>query len=226
MLGALPRPAPPPRRRPRRSSRTRSRSCCATRRRHRSRPAGSPATSSCHGQTVPAGSKVVLLTASAGRDEREYPDPDRFDVGRELERHVTFGYGIHFCLGAALGRDWAVGHAQLVGDREASSRGRVRGGADRHARGDGRRGRCCGRRGGGATGPHGATSGRSSAGPLVRAATRPRRCRARAPARRSSPPGASPTPEEIRGDFHSVRAARLSRAGPPGARYRVTARGT
>jgi cytochrome P450 len=57
-----------------------------------------------HGQTVPAGAKMLLLTGSAGRDEREYADPDRFDVGRKLERHVTFGYGIHFCLGASLAR--------------------------------------------------------------------------------------------------------------------------
>ena len=57
-----------------------------------------------HGQTVPAGSKMLLLTGSAGRDEREYPDPDRFDVERTFDRHVTFGYGIHFCLGASLAR--------------------------------------------------------------------------------------------------------------------------
>lgn len=57
-----------------------------------------------HGQTVPAGSKILLLTGSAGRDEREYSDPDRFDVGRKIDRHLTFGYGIHFCLGAALAR--------------------------------------------------------------------------------------------------------------------------
>jgi cytochrome P450 len=57
-----------------------------------------------HGQIVPTGARMLLLTGSAGRDEREYPDPDRFDVGRKLERHVTFGYGIHFCLGASLAR--------------------------------------------------------------------------------------------------------------------------
>lgn len=57
-----------------------------------------------HGQIVPAGSKILLLTGSAGRDEREYPEPDRFDVQRKIERHVTFGYGIHFCLGASLAR--------------------------------------------------------------------------------------------------------------------------
>jgi cytochrome P450 len=59
---------------------------------------------SWHGVDVPAGSKVALLTGSAGRDERKYPDPDRFDVERRFDRHVTFGYGIHFCLGASLAR--------------------------------------------------------------------------------------------------------------------------
>ena len=57
-----------------------------------------------HGQCVPAGSKMLLITGSAGRDEREYAAPDRFDVERAIERHVTFGYGIHFCLGASLAR--------------------------------------------------------------------------------------------------------------------------
>jgi cytochrome P450 len=57
-----------------------------------------------YGTAVPRGSRMVLLTGSAGRDEREYPDPDRFDVERTIERHVTFGFGIHFCLGASLAR--------------------------------------------------------------------------------------------------------------------------
>ena len=57
-----------------------------------------------YGTVVPRGSRMVLLTGSAGRDEREYPDPDRFDVDRGIERHVTFGFGIHFCLGASLAR--------------------------------------------------------------------------------------------------------------------------
>lgn len=57
-----------------------------------------------HGVTIPANSKVLLLTGSAGRDERRFPDADRFDVTRHFERHVSFGYGIHFCLGAALAR--------------------------------------------------------------------------------------------------------------------------
>jgi cytochrome P450 len=57
-----------------------------------------------HGQVVPRGSKLALLTGSAGRDEREYDEPDRFDVTRTIDRHVTFGYGIHYCLGASLAR--------------------------------------------------------------------------------------------------------------------------
>jgi cytochrome P450 len=57
-----------------------------------------------HGGVVPAGSKVLLLTGSAGRDERVFPDAHRFDVHRRFEHHVSFGYGIHFCLGAALAR--------------------------------------------------------------------------------------------------------------------------
>ena len=56
-----------------------------------------------HGSVVPESSTILLLTGSAGRDERQYEDPDRFDVGRKVP-HVSFGYGIHFCLGAALAR--------------------------------------------------------------------------------------------------------------------------
>ena len=55
-----------------------------------------------HGQTVSAGSIMVLLNGSANRDDREFPDADRFDVHREIAHHLSFGYGIHFCLGAAL----------------------------------------------------------------------------------------------------------------------------
>ena len=57
-----------------------------------------------HGQVVPEGSILSLLTASANRDDRAFPDPDRFDIHRKIDRHVTFGYGIHFCLGANLAR--------------------------------------------------------------------------------------------------------------------------
>lgn len=57
-----------------------------------------------HGQVIPADSKVLLLTGSAGRDERVYRDPDRFDIHRRFDQHVSFGIGPHFCLGAALAR--------------------------------------------------------------------------------------------------------------------------
>ena len=57
-----------------------------------------------YGQTVPAGSVMVLLNASANRDEREFDDPDRFDILRKAQRHLSFGYGLHFCLGAHLAR--------------------------------------------------------------------------------------------------------------------------
>ena len=57
-----------------------------------------------YGTEIPAGSRVLMLTGSAGRDERAFPDADRFDIHRHFDQHVTFGYGIHFCLGAALAR--------------------------------------------------------------------------------------------------------------------------
>jgi len=57
-----------------------------------------------HGQRVPKGSTMVLLNASANRDERRFDDPDRFDIHRDIGRHLAFGYGIHFCLGAHLAR--------------------------------------------------------------------------------------------------------------------------
>jgi cytochrome P450 len=68
-----------------------------------------------HGVDIPAGSKVLLVTGAAGRDEREYPDPDRFDVDRQATRHVSFGHGAHFCLGAALARvEGRVGIAETL----------------------------------------------------------------------------------------------------------------
>ena len=57
-----------------------------------------------YGQVVPAGSAMLLLTASGNRDERRFPDADRFDVHRKIDHHLAFGYGIHFCLGSALAR--------------------------------------------------------------------------------------------------------------------------
>ncbi len=57
-----------------------------------------------HGRVVPEGSALLLLTASANRDERKFPDADRFDIHRAIDRQLAFGYGIHFCLGSALAR--------------------------------------------------------------------------------------------------------------------------
>jgi cytochrome P450 len=57
-----------------------------------------------HGQTVPEGSAILLLPGSANRDDRHFPDGDRFDIHRKENLHMTFGMGIHFCMGAALAR--------------------------------------------------------------------------------------------------------------------------
>jgi cytochrome P450 len=58
-----------------------------------------------YGQTVPAGSAIMLLRGSANRDHRAFPpDGDVFDIHRKAGHHLAFGYGIHFCLGAALAR--------------------------------------------------------------------------------------------------------------------------
>jgi cytochrome P450 len=57
-----------------------------------------------HGQTVPAGSAILLLTAAGNRDERRFADADQFDIHRKIDHHLAFGYGIHFCLGSALAR--------------------------------------------------------------------------------------------------------------------------
>lgn len=78
-----------------------------------------------HGRTVPEGSAMLLLVAAANRDERRHEDPDRFDIHRRDVQHLTFGRGVHFCLGASLARlearvaleevlkrfpDWEVDH--------------------------------------------------------------------------------------------------------------------
>jgi len=91
-----------------------------------------------HGRTIPADSKVLLLTGSAGRDERVYPEADRFDIHRRFDQHLSFGYGVHFCLGAALARlegrvaleetlrrfpGWEVDHARAVRLHTSTVRG-------------------------------------------------------------------------------------------------------
>jgi cytochrome P450 len=57
-----------------------------------------------HGQMVPAGSAMLLINGSANRDDRKFPDGDRFDIYRDIDHHLSFGYGLHFCLGANLAR--------------------------------------------------------------------------------------------------------------------------
>ena len=58
-----------------------------------------------YGQSIPAGDIMLLLTGSAGRDERKFgPTADEFDIHRDIGQHLTFGYGIHFCLGSHLAR--------------------------------------------------------------------------------------------------------------------------
>jgi cytochrome P450 len=56
------------------------------------------------GQTVPEGSAILFLVGAANRDDRRFPDGDRFDIHRDAPSHLAFGYGPHFCLGAALAR--------------------------------------------------------------------------------------------------------------------------
>ena len=53
---------------------------------------------------IAAGESVLLSYVSGNRDEDVFADPFRFDVGRDPNKHIAFGYGVHFCLGAALAR--------------------------------------------------------------------------------------------------------------------------
>lgn len=91
-----------------------------------------------HGHVVPEGSVMLLLNGSANRDERRFPDGDRFDIHRDAGHHVSFGYGLHFCLGAALARlegrvaldevlkrwsHWEVDHDSAVQARTSTVRG-------------------------------------------------------------------------------------------------------
>ena len=56
------------------------------------------------GVDIAKGESVYLAYVSGNRDEEVFTDPFRFDVGRDPNKHVAFGYGVHFCLGAALAR--------------------------------------------------------------------------------------------------------------------------
>jgi cytochrome P450 len=57
-----------------------------------------------HGRTIPAGRPVLIVTGAANRDPRAYDDPDRFDIGRTGPLAISFGHGIHYCIGAHLAR--------------------------------------------------------------------------------------------------------------------------
>jgi cytochrome P450 len=57
-----------------------------------------------HGVTIPAESRVLLVTGAANHDERQYEHPERFDLQRPIDRPVYFGFGVHLCIGAALAR--------------------------------------------------------------------------------------------------------------------------
>ena len=66
------------------------------------------------GTTIPRGSIVLPMFASANRDAAQFPEPDRFDIDRDTRGHVAFGFGIHFCLGASLARlEARVGFEEL-----------------------------------------------------------------------------------------------------------------
>ncbi len=56
------------------------------------------------GQLIRAGQQIMVFNASGNRDSAVFPDPDRFDITRSPNRHLSLGYGIHYCLGAGLGR--------------------------------------------------------------------------------------------------------------------------
>jgi cytochrome P450 len=56
------------------------------------------------GQTIPRGSLVLTMLGSANRDEKHFPDAERFDITRDPNPHIAFGHGIHFCMGAPLAR--------------------------------------------------------------------------------------------------------------------------
>ena len=63
-----------------------------------------PAAVELYDTTIPEGSAMMFIVAAANRDPRKYEDGERFDIHRTTTQHLTFGYGIHYCLGAALAR--------------------------------------------------------------------------------------------------------------------------
>jgi cytochrome P450 len=57
-----------------------------------------------HGRTIPKGQPVVFVWMAADHDEREFASPERFDIHRRMDRHLGFGHGLHYCMGAPLAR--------------------------------------------------------------------------------------------------------------------------
>jgi cytochrome P450 len=93
-----------------------------------------------YGRTVAEGSYMLLLNGSANRDESKFDDPDRYDIHRQ-GGHLSFGQGLHFCLGSALARlegriafeevlkrwtDWEVDYDNASRARTSSVRGWAR----------------------------------------------------------------------------------------------------
>jgi cytochrome P450 len=91
-----------------------------------------------YGTKVPEGSVMLLLNGSANRDERRFPSADELDVRRKIDHHLSFGYGVHFCMGAALARlegqialeevldrwpDWQVDHDKAKRAHTSTVRG-------------------------------------------------------------------------------------------------------
>lgn len=91
-----------------------------------------------HGRLVAEGSIVLLLIASANRDERQFEDADRFDIHRPRNEHLAFGHGVHHCIGAGLARlqarialeevlkrfpEWEVDWARAVQAHTSTDRG-------------------------------------------------------------------------------------------------------
>ncbi len=69
------------------------------------------------GQRIAAGQRILVFWAAANRDPGNFPEPDRFDVARRPNPHLSFGHGAHYCLGAALGRREGVIALPLLFDR-------------------------------------------------------------------------------------------------------------